>query len=227
MKDQRNRKEILTILVLTLVFGVGAYFLGRMVDNTIANIAATENKLDELTRVAVNAESQAERIRVMDTFSMAMEDNLGGIEDIPKLLQQLEVMASLTDMDLTMSLEEAVIGDEGLEFKDEKKKQEFLNQLEVKEYSTTTSESDSSQGVVNVALTLKEEKDKEEEKLTINYLEVDLVMGGTYRQVRTFISLMENSRYFFNIEEIRMNKMDAGKVEAVLKIRAFVYDKPT
>jgi LAS superfamily LD-carboxypeptidase LdcB len=186
MGEKYNRKEMLTILILTLVFSVGVYFLAKAIDSTVTNIAETEYKIDELTRVAVDAEAQAERIRVMDEFQEALAGNLGGIEDIPEMLQQLETISSLAGSDLTINIEDAVIGEEEIEFKDENKTRDFLTQLEVKEFSTSpTTTTDT--GLTNVALTMMEEE--EEERLKINYIEVDLVLKGTYNQIRTFIEL--------------------------------------
>jgi hypothetical protein len=223
--DKALRNEMLTILLLTVLFGIGAYFLANVVDKSISDIEEKKHTIDELTRIAGDQESQVDQLDSMDNFEMVLEENLASIDELPEMLSQLETMASITNNDITIKLEEGVISDTGVSFKDEKEKNAFLQGLEVKEFTApVTAPTDEAAQSGNVVLQLQEEQVQEESRLTINYIEISVLMTGSYDHIREFIDLLQNSRYFFNIKEIRLSKKENGFVEANMGLRAFFFE---
>ncbi|MBU0976085.1 MAG: hypothetical protein ABIE03_00395 [Patescibacteria group bacterium] len=221
------KKELIKIFILTLIFGVGAYHLASLVDKKVAEVTEIRSKVDELTRISVKREGKQLEVREVEEYKQLFEEILPQTSDLIGILEQLEVISSISGTSVTIKLEEGVIGGDSIEFKDTKSKAEFLKKLEVKEYSPTTevSESDTS-AQTNVALQMMQEDDSSsQEKVKFQYLEINLVVRGNYTQIRKYISLLHSSEYIFNVEEVRINKTNEGGLESLMKIRAFIFEK--
>ena len=63
-----NKKEMIVLLALTVLFGTGSFLLARGVDGTVATILDTEHKIDELTRLATDIKVHSEQVLVMTAF---------------------------------------------------------------------------------------------------------------------------------------------------------------
>lgn len=217
------------ILVLVSVFGVISYFLARLLDGTVADINETRHEIDELTRYAVDKETRVKELNAVQNYSEVIGESLPEADDIIEILDQLENMASIAGPTLSIGLEEGIIGEGGIEFEDETEKKAFLKNLDVKEYESPESTSQDTQQTeqpTNVVLQLMEESTSEEkDEFTINYLEIDLALEGTYDQIRAYISLLQELKYFFNIKEVRFMKTDEGKLSGMLRVRAFIFEK--
>lgn len=221
---KESKKDLLIILILTIVFGIGAYLLAGQVDKTVSDVTAIRHEIDELTRIASDKEGKIEEINAVANYDKMLNENLPEISEIISILEQLENIAKLTGTEVSISLEEGVIGEGEIEFKEEKEKIEFLKKLEVKEYTPENKSQDSDN---NVVLQMMQESGEEGEELKISYLEIDLSITGVYDGIRSYISLLETSNYFYNIREIRLSKSEEGYIEGSLKIRAFIFEKDT
>ncbi len=223
------KKELLLVLGLTLFLSVGLYFLAENIDNTVTEITDLKNEVNELTRVARDREKQFEKYQFLEEFKESLEDNFSDTSEIILMLGQLEKISSVADTTISIKLEEGLIGDGQLEFKNETEKQEFLNQLNVKEFEEkeTSSEQPANSASGNVALQVIEEQEQkgDEKTISINYLEIDIVLKGNYKNIRKFIKLMHNSKYLFGVEEMRINKTSNGLVEGLMKLRGFTLEK--
>ncbi|MDD3647136.1 MAG: hypothetical protein PHS44_01365 [Candidatus Dojkabacteria bacterium] len=224
-----SKKELIKIFILTLIFGVGSYYLANLVDKKVAEVTEIRNKVDELTRISVKREDQGLEIKEVGDYSQFFEKILPETSDIISILEQLEAISNISGTTVTLKLEEGVIGGDSIEFKDSKTKEEFLKKFEVKEYSPTANTNgktpDSAQ--TNVALQMMEENTSKEDEVKFQYLEVNLVLRGNYEQVRKFVGLLHSSKYIFNVEEIRINKTNDGGLESLMKIRAFIFERNT
>jgi hypothetical protein len=229
--EENSKKSLILILVLTLVFGVACYMLAKKVDKDIANVSATKQKIDELSRYAVDQKARIEEYKSVAAYQENLTKDLAGVDDIIDMLEQLETVSQITKTKLSIKLEQGVIGGGKIEFKDEKEKAEFLKSISVKEYTQPQVASQqgqqTSQKPVNVALTMQQQATQSEtsQKLKINYIEIDLSISGGYDEIRSFLQLMDNSRYIFNIKEIRLNKVAEGNIDALIRLRAFIFEQ--
>lgn len=223
---KQTQKQLLLILALTIVFGVGAYFIGKAVDQTVAEVTKIRSEIDEKTRVATDVEVKIDEMNAVNDYREFVEENLPDISDLIDILEQLEVMAKMSDADLTLKLEEGVVGEGEIEFKDEREKQEFLKNIEVKEYTPAASTTTQSGDVASTNVALQQQTTSTtKDELKINYLVVSANLRGNYGSVRKFIYLTQNSKYFFNLREVRLNKLEEGDIDATLQIRAFIFEK--
>lgn len=218
------QKQLLLILVLTLVFGVAAYFLAGMVDERISDVIKIRNEVDELTRVAVDIDSKIDERNAVVNYKEMVEGTLPGPNDVISVLEQVELIAREYDLSITLNLEEGIIGSEGIEFKDETSKKAFLKTLEVEDYNPEpqTQAPTTSNGLVNEAVVVEEEEEQEE--INISYLELVISMNGKYSSIRKFIEGLQQSRYFYNIKEIRISKVQEGNLSGTMIIRAFIFE---
>lgn len=226
--EGKTKKELLMILILTAVFGFASYIVAQLLDGTISDINSTRYQIDELTRYASDKESRIEEFEAVNSYTEVIEESLPETENIIGVLEQLENIAHIAGASISIGLEEGVIGEGGVEFKDEKEKTDFLKSLEVKEYEateTTAPDTTTSSQPENAALQVIESEAPTEEEFKINYLEIDLSLNGTYDQIRTYISLLQESKYFFNIKELRLVKLEEGEISATLSVRAFIFEK--
>lgn len=223
-----SKKELIKIFLLTILFGFGAYYLASAVDEKVAEVRDLRAKVDELTRISVKRDDQDEEIRRVDEYKSFYDEILPETVDVIDILEQMEIMSDVAGTDITVKLEEAVISEDSIEFKDTKSKTEFLKKLEVKEYSPAYSDQSSTDSTqTNVALQMVQGQGTppDEEEVEFQYLEVNMILKGSYDQIRKYISLLQNSKYIFNIEELRMNKTEKGMLEAPVKVRAFIFEK--
>lgn len=224
----KTKKELLMILILTVVFGSVSYVLAQLLDGAISDIKNTRYQIDELTRYAADKETRIEEFESVSSYTEIIEESLPETEDIIEVLEQLENIAHIAGTSLSIGLEEGVIGEEGVEFEDEKEKEDFLKSLEVKEYEatdTTVQDTTASGQPQNAALQMMESAASEEEEFKINYLEIDLSLKGTYDQIRTYVSMLHESKYFFDIKELRLVKLEEGQISGTLGVRAFIFEK--
>ncbi len=221
-----SKKELFMILTLTVIFGVATYFVANLVDKSVSEVTEIRHEIDELTRVSIDDEKKIEEIAMVEGYKVILDDNLPEIDEIITILEQVENIAQISGVQSSINLEEGVIGKGEIEFEDEKEKKDFLDSLNVKEYSSDTEEQASTDTSTNVVLQMIEEKgDEQTEVLNINYLEINLILKGEYEGVRIFISLLQDSKYFFNIKEMRLIKTEDGYIECTLSIRAFIFEK--
>jgi hypothetical protein len=219
--------QLLLILVLTVVFGFVVFILAKTIDKNVAEVTSIKSEIDELTRVAVKTEERVKNMNSVNDYKEFFDNSLSDISEMIQILEQLEVIANLSENELSLKLEEGVIGEGGIEFKDENQKQEFIQSLEVKEFSTepTETQEETDPAVENVALLAMQEDTAEmESEIKISYLEMDVNLKGSYHSVRTFISLLQNSKYYFNIKEVKINETEEGNVNASLIVRAFLFE---
>jgi hypothetical protein len=219
--DVKPKKELLIILILTAVFGALGFGLATYLDTTIATVNSTRYKIDELTRFATDRETRAYEYRSVQEYTVTLSENLPEIEDIIEILEQLETISTITGTQIGIRLEEGVIGEGSVEFEDEEERIEFLKRIEVKEFSPPE---DSTEGqLINVALETQDQTS--EDKLKINYLEVYISLKGSYNQIRSFITLLQDSTFVFDIAEIRLVKTTENQLEGNLEVRAFIFEK--
>lgn len=225
--DKNAQKELLTILVTTVVAGFAAFFLAGMFDKNVSEVTATRYDIDDLTRSAVDPQVRAEENEAVEEYTNTMGESLPSVDNIVDILRQLEVLSQLTNTELVIKLEEGVVGEGQIDFTDDKEREKFLKTLEVKEYQppaqTDTQTSTNTNATTNVALQMTEQK-SEESKLKINYIEITLDLTGTYQQIRTYLSTLENSKYIFSLKELRLNKIDEGNLNGLIRIRAFIFE---
>jgi Tfp pilus assembly protein PilO len=221
------QKQLLLILALTIVFGGVSYFIGKLVDETVAEVTHIREEIDEKTRVATDINTKIDEMNAVSEYKDFVEENLPNISDLIEILEQLEVMAKMSDVDLTLQLEEGVVGEGEIEFKDEVEKQQFLKNIEVEEYTPAAQPATTSTDAAstNVALQQQSASTQPESELKINYLLVSASLQGNYDSVRKFIYLTQNSKFFFNIKEIRINKKEEGELDTAMQLRAFIFEK--
>jgi len=226
MKKETNN-ELLIILILTVVFGISAFFLARQVDKNVNKITEIRHEIDELTRVAIDQESRVSEVQDVEYYLQVLDEDLPEVTELIDILGQLEQIGRLTSNDVTIKLEEGILGSGEIEFEDEKEKNDFLNSLDVKEYTATESTPETvSDPSGNVVLQMMQEAEEDSSgNLKINYVEVDLNLKGTYEALRKYIELMQSSKYIMNIKEIRIHKTDEGMLETNLIIRAFIFEQ--
>ncbi len=226
MKKETN-KELLMILILTVVFGIGAFFLARQVDKNVSEITEIRHEIDELTRVAVDQDARVKELQDVEYYLQVLDEDLPEVTELIDILGQYELIGRLTDNDVTIKLEEGIVGSGEIQFEDEKEKNDFLNNLDVKEYTTSeTDTSTTSDPSGNVVLQMMQEAEEEDTgNLKINYVEVDLNLKGSYKALREYIVLMQSSKYIMNIKEIRIHKTDDGIIETNLLVRAFIFEQ--
>ncbi|MBN2015366.1 hypothetical protein JW766_00865 [Candidatus Dojkabacteria bacterium] len=225
---KQSQKDLLLVLGLTVVFGLIVYLLAQLVDNTVAEVTSTRNQIRELTRISGEDVSSEEEPLSTEEYKDLLDKNLPDISGIIEILDQLEVIAQITNVDLSIKLEEGIVGESDIEFKDTKERNTFLSTIEVKEYKFEDQPQVAApEGSENVVLQMMEEggQTQEEPSLKINYLEVDLNVKGTYNAIRTYISLLRNSKYIFNIKEIRLNRTENGELDGSIKVRVFIFEK--
>lgn len=217
----KPKKELLIILILTAVFGALGFGLATYLDKAIANVNSTRYRIDELTRFATDQETRTYEYKSVQEYTETLGEDLPEIEDIIEILEQLETISTITGTQIGIRLEEGVIGEDSVEFKDEEERIEFLKKIEVKEYSPPE---DSPEGqLINVALETQEPAS--EDQLKINYLEVYISLKGSYNQIRSFITLLQDSTFLFDIVEIRLVKITENQLEGNIEVRAFIFEK--
>lgn len=226
MKKEIN-KELLMILVLTVVFGIGAFFLARQVDRNVNEITEIRHEIDELTRVAVDKETRVEELQDVEYYLQVLDEDLPEVDELIDILGQYELIGSLTGNEVTIKLEEGILGSGEIQFEDEKEKNDFLNSLDVKEYTTSETDSQTTSDTSgNVVLQMMQESaEEEDDTLKINYVEVDLSLRGSYKALREYIELMQNSKYIMTIKEIRIHKSDEGLLDTNILVRAFIFEQ--
>lgn len=220
----KSSKELIIILTLTIVVGVAGFFFAKRIDETIANVTEIRHHVDELMRFATNQEERIKEIQTVDEYAEVLESNLPHSENLVDILEQLETMAYITENSLSISLEEGSISGGKLDFTNKQEKNDFLNSLTVKEYTIPQPQTDSSSEPVNYALQLTQPQEQKESDFKINYVEINLILNGSYDSYRKFVSLLDSSKYLFNIKEMRINKSTDGNIEGTLIVRAFIFE---
>lgn len=222
--QQQTRKDLLTIFILSVVFGGATFFMSRLVDSSVANVINLRSDIDSLTRTPAGQTAMTEEVQAVEEAEQQLQGNLPETNEVIDILEQLEVISDITNTELTINLEEGILGESEIIFEDEKEKAAFLNKLKVKEYEVPqTTEGATQEG--NVALQMMEEEEVQTtEGIKINYIEMNLVMSGTYDDIRSFIKLLQDSKYFFNIKEIKLIGIDGNQIESAITVRAFIFE---
>lgn len=231
MKEKNSKTGMIRILIITIIFGVSAFFVAKLVDSNVAKVTELRNDIDEMKRIASNKEDKIEQLQDVDNYTEFYEEMLPKTEEIIGMLQQIEAIGQMTNTSVTIKLEEGVITIDSIEFKDTKEKTEFLKSLEVKEYSPQEAEAsetptEQTQGPgTNVAMQFgSSETGTGESDIKFQYLEINLNIKGKYEDIRRYISLIQKSEYIMNIEEIRMVKTKDGRLDTGITLRAFIFE---
>lgn len=231
MKEKNTKKNMFIVLIITVIFGAVAFFIAKQVDQNVARVTELRGDIDEMKRVASSKEDKIEQLQSVDEYNEFYENVLPKTEEMIAILQQIEIMGNLTNNNVTIQLEEGVITPETIEFKDVQEKTEFIKSLDVKEYNPEgegeTEEGDSEAAAApgaNVAMQFGSEESTETGEVKFQYLEINLNVRGSYEDIRRFISLLQSSEYIMNIQEIRMVKTKADKLDAGITIRAFIFE---
>ena len=231
MKEKNSKTGMIRILIITIIFGVSAFFVAKLVDSNVAKVTELRNDIDEMKRIASNKEDKIEQLQDVDQYSEFYEEMLPKTEEIIGMLQQIEAIGQMTSTSVTIKLEEGVITIDSIEFKDTKDKAEFLKSLEVKEYSPQEAEASETPAApaqgpgANVAMQFgSSETGTGESDVKFQYLEINLNVKGTYEDIRRYISLIQQSEYIMNIEEIRMVKTKDGRLDTGITLRAFIFE---
>ena len=218
------QKKFLLVLLLTVMVGMAVFFTAKYVDRNISEATTLKNQAEKETRVASDKKTQIEQNNLVEEYKTKLDKNLARSDDIITILEQLEIIGQLTNVAVKIKLEEGVIGQEGIQFKDITEKQEFLNTLEVKEYTQEEASKDSSSQNVVLQL-MQQQQGQTPATIKISFLEIDLALKGTYFDLRAYVNLVQNSHYFFNIKELRFNKIDDSSVlDCNLQMRAFIFE---
>lgn len=223
--------NLFIVLALTVLFGAGAFFLAQLVDEQVDEITQIKTDVDDLTRITFNYKARAEDQKLIDEYKESIDERTAEVSNVINILNQLEVMADIAAVEANIKLEEGEIQEEGLEFEDEKEKEEFLEKI--KDNNTNDKEvevgSDNDQEpsktnnyVLDISTESSETDDGKIENLT--YIEIDVSLVGSYKQVRRFINLIGDSQYLFSIKQIRMNKLTDGKLESTITLRAIIFE---
>jgi len=133
--DKKGQKELLTILVMTVIAGAIAFLLSNIFDKTVSEVTSTRYEIDELMRAAVDSETRAQELEAAENYTNILGESLPSVENIVDILRQLEVLSELTGTELIINLEEGVVGEGQIDFTDDKEREEFLKTLTVKEYT--------------------------------------------------------------------------------------------
>jgi hypothetical protein len=234
MKIQsHNKKELITILILAVLSGIVVFYCTKLVDKSIAEVTNARLEIDNLRRIADSRKEYIEEYKAIEDYKNFLDQNLPQAQNLIDILEQLEKMSRVANVSLTMKLEEGTVGGETIQFKSEKEKQDFLKTLNIKDYSSTQSTGSSaatgtSTGkTVNIALEMQQNAQTTENasSFKISYIDIDLSAHGSYMDIRSFISLFDSSKYFFDIKELRMNKQTDGYVDSTIQLRAFIFSK--
>lgn len=218
--DKRSTKQLLTILGLTVVCGIAALILAQMFDSAVSEVSKTRFEIEELTRFSVDKYTRSQEYEAVSEYTDVLNQSLPSVNDIPDILQQLEIIAENTNNDIVLQLEEGIVGEGEIEFTDETDRQDFLQELEVKEFDPQPQAQDGQ--VQNVALQQPDEQTASD--FNINYLEISVNLQGTYTDIRAFINLLAESKYVLTINDLRMNKLEDGILESTLSVRAFIFE---
>jgi hypothetical protein len=223
------KKELLFILVLTLIFGIASFFIAKEVDRNVSEVTKIRYQIEELTRVAVDKENRIDEVQSVEYYLKFFNEELPGINEIIDMLNQIEDIGRLTNLKLTMKLEEGIVGSSDIEFVDEKEKNDFLKRLVLKEFTPEENNQSQNTGAASSNVVLQIMKEAEESEavgnIKISYLDIDLSVDGTYDNIRMYIDLLQSSKYYFNISEIRLSKAEEGGLKGTIRVRAFIFEK--
>lgn len=218
MQKLANRSYLITFVLTASLAGI-IFFLAGRVDREISNIVSLQYDIDELTRVAPTLEAQEKERDAIIQSRELIDTNIPDVSELVTIVEQIETIASLTGVDTTIALESGLINDGQLEFEDEKERQEFLDRLNIQETPPETTQPQTPANPSgNVVLQLQQEADTTQEQPDIqaNVISINLTLVGEYHEIRSFLSMIEESRYIFFVEEIQFSKDVREGVGAVI-----------
>lgn len=223
--ESKTKKQFLIILVLTVLFGIIVFFLAKFIDTNVSETSALRHEIDEQTRVTSNFEPQTETVSLINQYSDDLNNTLPTSENLIDILNQLEIIGTISGVEISIQIEEGTIGKETIELETSHSTEDILENSEAP--SPTGAPQDASPE--EIADQIKKQQEQETEgstpdKVNITYIEISIILKGSYEQIRSYINLLQDSKYFFNIKEISLTKRENVGIEASLQIRAFLYE---